>query len=326
MAKDLIDFFNLADQGIIKSKSEVAGTSIFYGFAENLSVLTANPKWLIARETVSGPLGDLEWASDGFDQIYDDRATLFDPPVFRNDNSILFRGSNQKLQFLSHINLLDFTGLTPLTFSFWIRTGKAGEQAIISKQASGNGQGWRVTMQSNTTRLHFSDGSASTRLELRSANLSLADDNWHHIVWIITSAATPVAGNFNLIVDGDDETANVTVSADNFNTSAVSSALPLIGVRDSNALDTDAFVDEVSIHTSAITVVQAQALCNLGGPNTPGDLINAGPDPANLLLWSRMGDNDTFPNITNLGTGGTELAMTMSSEMQASDIVGEVPP
>ncbi len=323
MAADLIDFFTPSDEGPLRAEKEVVGGSTFYGFARSISATTANPVWLIARETIAGGDTELLWASDEFDQIWDDRVSLFANPPFANDNSILFSGTDDRLVFPNHSTLFDWDGTTVRSFSFWVRTSVTGEQAIMSQQASANGVGWRVTLQSDETNLHVSGGSGGNRVNLASNGLSLSDDNWHHIMWSVTDlTSTVVQADYTLVVDGVDETANVVISTNSLGSPSSSTGVaPLIGVRGATALDYTGFLDEVSFWDLRLTVVEAQTIYNSG---VPIDLINAGPQAANLQLWSRNGDNDTFPSITNLGVGGTELDMTMTS-MKASDIVGEVP-
>ena len=323
---ELIDFFNPSGD-ILRAEKDVVGTSTFYGFTQRITGVTANAIWLIARETIAGAQTELLWASDEFDQIWDDRVSLFASPPFVNDNSILFSGTNDRLVFPNHTSsggTLDFSMLSPVTICHWARNSDAVQQAIISKQDGSTSIGWRSVLQNNQARFKTSSGSGTTDLELRSPSLNLSDGSWHFVAWSLSSALAPVAGNFSLVVDGVDQTGSVTVQSDQFTTSAANIIPVFIGVRNPTTLDFDGFMDEVAVYDIKLTPTEMISIYNLGGTGKPGDLINAGPQKANLQLWSRMGDNDTFPNITNLGVAGTELAMVMT-DMKASDIVGEVP-
>ena len=180
-------------------------------------------------------------------------------------------------------------------------------------------------MQSNQARLHVSGGGSGIRCELRSQTLGLSDDNWHHIGWSSGDlSAGVVQADYTCVIDGVDETANVTVNNDNLVPASNNGVTPFIGVRAPLALDYVGFMDEVAVYDVRLSVAEFQQIYNQGGTGKPGDLANTGPQNSNLQLWARNGDNDVFPNITNQGVGSTELDMVMT-DMKASDIVGEVP-
>ena len=81
----------------------------------------------------------------------------------------------------------------------------------------------------------------------------------------------------------------------------------------------DIYLDEVSIFDYELTSGQVTSIYNSG---TPTDLDNTSGVTAPVHWW-RMGDGDTFPTITDVGTtGGNDGTMT---NMESGDIVTDTP-
>ena len=76
----------------------------------------------------------------------------------------------------------------------------------------------------------------------------------------------------------------------------------------------DGKIDEVAIFTSSLTPTNVGAIYNSG---TPNNLASLSP-----IAWYRMGDGDTFPTLTDNGSGGNNGTMT---NMVSGDIETDVP-
>ena len=75
------------------------------------------------------------------------------------------------------------------------------------------------------------------------------------------------------------------------------------------------YIDEVAIFNSELSASDVTTIYNGGIPN---DLCILNP-----LSWWRMGDGDTFPTLTDNGSGGNDGTMT---NMSSGNIVEDVPP
>jgi len=311
---ELISFIDFASIGFLRAEKDVVGGSTFYGFAKRNDAVILSPEWLIARETVSGNQTELVWASEKFDQIWNDRLDLFDTPPFNNNVSTIFQTGNQNCN-IGNVSLLNFDGTDPFSISSWFRTATTAEQAIISKKGTGNGTGWMVAQNSGRIDFHISGGLAGNRLEVRTPNLSLSNDNWHHV--LITYSGNQLASGCQIYVDGVVQI--LTVSSNTLTLTSANAFNAQIGIRQDTANDFDGFIDEVAIWDLVLTALEAVDVYDGG---IVRNFTALGPQESNLIGWWRMGDNDIFPTITDLGTGGNDATMT---NMQASNLVGEVP-
>ncbi len=303
----------------LRVEIEIIGESTFYGFTKNQSASTANPVWLIARVTRSGTLEQVLWASQKFDQIYDNRVSLFANPPFANQKSILFGrvDSNDKILLVDDASLT-FTHLEAVTISVWFRTAASAAQAMFSKQQGSNNAGYRLSNNSGRIEWHMSGGAGTNRQFIRTPNGGeYNDDNWHHIVMI--KPANADAANVIFVVDGVDISGTLDIQNNTLSSTPANSTPGQISGRNNGNTETmNGFLDEIAVFRTALTVVEAQAIFGIGEPLNLGSHAQA----LNMPGWWRMGESDTFPTITNLGTAGATLNGTMT-DMKASDIVGE---
>ena len=73
------------------------------------------------------------------------------------------------------------------------------------------------------------------------------------------------------------------------------------------------YVDEFAVWNND----QSANISSIYNGGTPNDLTSLNP-----VSWWRMGDADTFPTITDNGSGGNNGTMT---NMDAGDIVSDTP-
>jgi len=128
---------------------------------------------------------------------------------------------------------------------------------------------------------------------------------WHHIVFIMNGKSS--IAYLDGVAVGMGELASTL--------SATGGSDPTIGKFPySSNYYMDGEIDEVAVWDSALTGAQAKAIYNGG---TPADLESLNP-----VGWWRMGDGDTFPTLTDHGSGSNNATMT---NMGAEDIVSDVP-
>ena len=87
-----------------------------------------------------------------------------------------------------------------------------------------------------------------------------------------------------------------------------------IGASTSGGVYSNGAIDEVAIFSTELSASDVTSIYNSGVPN---DLSSLSP-----ISWWRMGDGDTFPTLTDNGSGGNNGTMT---NMTSGNIITDVP-
>ena len=143
------------------------------------------------------------------------------------------------------------SGTSARTTAAWIRTTNAG--AIIAWAPNNTSRKWHMRLESSGT------ATGSLRVEIGGGFVrgtrDLRDDQWHHVVGVLPSLASPNATNLLLYVDGTLETlSSITASPINTDAAAVT-----IGV-DSQSRYFPGVIDEVRIYNRALSASEIGAL------------------------------------------------------------------
>ena len=208
-----------------------------------------------------------------------------------------------------------------ISISAWVKIpttntggGGANIQEIICEDAtSGSNRNWSLLWRNRTATNKFyqlaifhTDGSVSV---VASTGLTPNDGNWHHL--LATYDGTSNADGLKLYVDGGTP---FTATASSTGIRSTSSAEATIGATSGGgAFRLEGTVDEVAIWNSDQSA-NASAIYNSGAPN---DISSLSP-----LSWWRMGDNDTYPTISDNGSGGNDGTMIF---MSSANFVTDVP-
>jgi len=240
-----------------------------------------------------------------------------EPEEFNNVYSTYFAGTDD-YGIVSDSRSLDF-GRNDFGISFWARIDgtPATYQSLVSKindyNSSSGGKGWSVYVNtSGRVCIKISDTENSTLTEYSTKTTDYRDGNWHHFIFNYYFA-TNTASYF---IDGVAQDSDVTSAfAGNFD-----STYPLmVGMGWNKGATKDlaltGYVDEISIHNSPIDQAKATSMYNNGKP------VDLSEDNT-LMAWWRMGDGDTYPNITDHGPNN--LTMTVYN-MTSESIVSTVP-
>lgn len=320
------DNFIQFDPDTLSKRFDESGNIAFQGFALSITDQESEPKWLIKRISKVGQDFNVEWASKKFDQIWDDRASLFATAPFVNQLSTTFDGVNDRLTMPGTGSIgsaVDFERTVPFSQSCWIKTSdvSGGLKAIMGKHTPATTfRGYDVTMSAGQVFVFFRSSFSPSNELIMNTTTTVNDGAWHNI--IVTYDGSSAPAGVHIYIDGVDETlvtfAN-TLSATIRNTQDYA-----IGARGATATTGVNFflgnVDEAAILDIELTSLQATEIFNLGDPFN----LNAGSFSANLTAYYRMGDGDVFPNIFDNSAVGNGLDGDMIN-MTADDFVGEVP-
>jgi hypothetical protein len=230
--------------------------------------------------------------------------------------SLDFDGSNEHV-VVPHNAGFDFAASDPFSISAWVKTTDT-DGCIAAKMSEGpNSKGYRFDISSGNPRLTVSSNLFSSQRSGH-ADLAVNDGYWHHIV--CTWAGTGVASDIAFFVDGVSITRiwDVTTLI-----SSPANAYELnIGCRGRAGFSYEEFleatIDDVAVYDSQLDQSEVTEIYGSGAPNTLTSLSTSG----NLVCWWKMGDNDTFPTITDNSTNSNDGTMT---EMESGDIVTDSP-
>jgi hypothetical protein len=221
---------------------------------------------------------------------------------YSNTKSLLFDGTDDRVDFG-----ITNTGTNDVSFSFWMQS-----TMVVASFGSATAFGGRATLNGSTYTLGRLSSviSTPTILKVRCFNTfgttQINDGDWHHIAFThnYTSKETKA------YVDGGLEV-TVTFPAQ---------ANAFLIAQGWNGFDSSyqysGNVDEPTYFQSVLSPTQISDIYNSGVPN---DITSLGLTPYGY--W-RNGDGDTYPTLTDNGTGENDGTMT---NMDASDIVTDTP-
>jgi len=309
----------IPEVGLLKRIDIRSAHLVFTGWAEDQSATTAQAKWIMKREIIVGNEVITEWASNTFDQIWDNRDSLFSTIPFVNNFSVQFDGNNDFID-VDDNSLIDFDFESEAaSWNFWIKsTDTSGTVEYIEKMLSNTG--YRLSLASNRLTIELRATGTGDRIRVRSnVNVTYRDGNWHMVT--ITYDGSGDASGVTMYVDGASivlNTQNDTLTGDTSNIADMAIAARSGG---SGANFGPGNLDEVSIWNDELLSADVTALYNSG---VPIDLQNqSGTIETALVYWNRMGDgpNDVFPTLEDVENN---IIGTMTN-MSSGDIESEVP-
>ena len=244
----------------------------------------------------------IEWgkgkdnATNDWGKIYDTSAsgdTLLEVATvaFSNTKSVDFDGVDDFVEFS------DLTSSGVFTLSFWIKPTEFntnnGSFVMGTKANSSN-----LIKLISATQIVFKPGNSSSTLT-ESTNIMVLNQ-WQHLMFIRDSSNNVTAyRNGSTFGSPVTKTQTLTINC--------------IGLI-ANFFRYKGQIDELAFFTTDQTA-NVSSIYNSG---TPLSLSSYSP-----VAWYRMGDGDTFPTLTDNGSGGNNGTMT---NMVSGDIVADVPP
>jgi len=230
--------------------------------------------------------------------------------AFTNTKSLDFDGVDD---FVSMGNVLNMAndGTDAFSVSFWMKRNSFAQEVIVSKQLnSGNYGGFAIYIQGGRLQFYFGQAIPSGAIHGRSTDY-VVGTTWKHL--IVTYDGSQDITGFKIYINGVSNT--VLYQSNNTPTNVANTTNFQLSGRDGTSLKYGGLLDEVGFWLGTeLTSVQASAIYNSG---TPASLSAYSP-----TSWWRNGDGDTYPTITDNGSGGNNGTMT---NMLSGDIVTDVP-
>ena len=221
---------------------------------------------------------------------------------FANISSLSFDGVDDYVD-CGNGTELQITG--GLTLSVWTKLDSSvGSQSCIISKDNGSSQRafslWGIIV--NKPVFYIWNGGANYNV---GGTTNIADDTWHHVAVVYVPSTS-----LRIYVDGILEGTNTTSIPASINNASQNLYL---GQFASSLFEFKGLMDEV---------------CILDRVATPSEIVTLSTAPTvnltdlNPIAWYRMGDGDTYPTITDNGSGGNNGTMT---NMDAGDIIADVP-
>jgi len=236
-------------------------------------------------------------------------------PSFSNTKSLVFDGVDDCVTMGNVLDTSD-TGASAFSVSCWYKTTNSGTQIFVAKQKHGNPfNGFSLTMQPNN-KLSFFLGSLTGNkyLYTQTTNVSThSNGNWHHLV--VTYDGSRSTSGMTMYFNGSVK--SLTIVKNVAPEGIQNSQDFMLGARGSSSSpgsNLNGSLDEVAYFTSELSASDVTSIYNSG---SPGDLTSLSP-----VSWWRNGDGDTFPTLTDNGSGSNNGTMT---NMTSGDIVTDVP-
>ena len=229
---------------------------------------------------------------------------------FTNEKSLLFDGVDE---YVTVGAISEITSATAFSVSQWVKvTTTSVGQFIWRRGASGN----QIALQYNASNIliFFIEGNTTYA---SSTSSPLTINTWHNVTVVYDGTQGTANDRAVIYVDGVDVTnthngTHPTSTSSNTNTMN-------IGANNTGGQPWNGNIDEFAFYDYALTSGQVTSIFNSG---TPTDLDNTSGVTAPVHWW-RMGDSDTYPTITDVGTtGGNDGTMT---NMESGDIVTDTP-
>ena len=247
-------------------------------------------------------------ATNDWGKIYDSSASgdtsLGTASAFANTKSILLDGVDDYVDCGTNSSL-NFERTDAFSYSLWVKRNSIGTNHILLSKMNPTGNRRGMFFNLNTSNviavlLRTDTSTTNQRLNIKSTT-TIADSNWHHIVF--TSDGSSTIGGCKIYIDGVSDTLN---SDGNLSATIENTAPFLIGaLSTAPLLPADAIIDEVSVFNSELSASNVTSIYNGGGTGLPGDLTDLSP-----LSWWRCGDGDTSPTLTDNGSASNNGTMT----------------
>ena len=294
--------------GYTQLTETVSSVLTYYGIAPYGSA-TSDAVWRVGRKTVAGGIEKTEWANNGtFDQVWDNRGSIFTAVSFFNANSLFFDGVSD---YLNGGDIFQFDIANQMALSLWIKPDNVSAQRCLFSKSTNdaNAYGWGL-YHTDTGAILLQVRTAST-LRNHTSTATLTAGAWNHLLLTYDGSSNMdgVRLYFDSVVD------TVPTSASLSGTVLYNQDV-YFGRRDSSFYYSG-YMDEISGWNKSLTQAEVNSVYNSGSPNDLSGLSFSG----DLLNWYRMGDGDSYPLVLD-NAGSDNLTM---QNMSSSNFVGDTP-
>ncbi len=234
---------------------------------------------------------------------------------FSNVKSLVFDGVDDYVQLTSATNLrpteseLNASGYT---VSMWVKRNNTGTSGLFANDGVGQTTyyGLEFYVKSNGTlgmqKLDGQGTGSSDRSTAVTSSGAISVGSWAHVLFVLPTANKSA---WKIYVNGVSQT--LTTSGTGGNVGYLNGTAAIGAIRTGKFFKDN--LDEVAVWNSD----QSFNVATIYNSGSPADLTSLSP-----VSWWRNGDGDTFPTLTDNGSGSNNGTMT---NMTSGDIVTDVP-
>lgn len=232
-------------------------------------------------------------------------------PSFSNTKSLVFDGVDDYVNVADADNLSFGNGLTDSAFSIsaWVKMSDVIRFRIVSKKRLLE-EYYFGTTGGGGVFLALYDESTGARIMRYGASLNAYLNTWIHlaVTYDGSSSSSGIKGYLN------GSLITLWFTADSGSYTAMENTSQPFEIGKEGSYYSDGHIDEVAVFNSELSASNVTSIYNSG---SPADLTSLSP-----ISWWRNGDSDTYPTLTDNGSGSNNGTMT---NMTSGDIVTDVP-
>lgn len=273
------------EQNLLKRTDSISADLIFTGYATDQKAGTDEAKWLIKRQSLQGGEVVVEWASNDFDKIWDDRIDLF---PYENPFSVIFNGIDEYLD-VSDDASIDFVENTQFSISLWIKTTSSASMTLFHNGTGGQSANDAISIYLPTNgkpTISIRATGTGDRIRVRT-NDSINDGNWHLLTF--TSAGALAGASTLIYLNG--ALAGVVIQDDTLVNSITGGIGWKIAASGNTGQIFDGNLDEIAFWNKVLSLSEVEEIYNSG----MADNLLVHSATANLVAFLNFNDKANFP-------------------------------
>ena len=229
-------------------------------------------------------------------------------PAFSNTKSIAFDGVDD---YIDCGNVTTLDGQTNISISGWFNQTTIDQKRVMFGTYSSSSN-LIACYTWNDGKMYIDLRNGSTTYGQFDYSTVITAGEWFHLAMVFDGSGVDNASKLKLYINGSLQTLSYNGTLPT-STNATQGDFT-IGTSQGFVYEWNGYIDEVAIWNKTLTPTEITEIYNSG---TPIDLSSYNPNN-----WWRMGDGDTYPTITDNGSGGNDGTMT---NMASGDIITNVP-
>jgi len=277
---------NIDEVSMFNSEISASDVTTIYngGVPADLTALSPEAWWRMGEGSTYPMLNN--------EQAYSNRSVEFD-----GVNDYVNCGNPTELQITGAISV-----------SMWVKFTGASKCGASKEGYAGSGvRGWALwASEYGGYNPQFVIWNGNTAYNNGTSATAVSDGAWHHIVGVYEPSVA-----IRMYVDGSLSEENTTSIPASMNDISDNLILGRFTPSYSSGYNFNGNMDEVAIWDSVLSAANVTTIYNNGVPNDISGL--------NPVAYYRMGDGDTYPTLTDSGSGSNDGTMT---NMTADDITG----
>lgn len=307
---------NTKENLIIYTITETVQRNVFVGRVERSADTetgvipkTSDPIWQIELTSTSGIEVIKLFAGVGeFDQIWDNRVSLFPESMVTNQASLLFDGADEYIDLGDNY---DFGPAIAFTWSFWMKANNFSAQRCFIAKTTPDANVFGYSFQHTNAGKLFLQVRASGTLPSKTFSTTLIAGTWYHICF--TYSGNSNISGFTPYIDAVAEIPAASFALNDWN-----NASPLRFAQRGSVFHFSGNLNQITVWDKEFSAAEVTELFNTGFPGEPTNHSAA----ASLQSHWPLNESSSFP--TEVDVKGSINGTLVNMEIEDYDL-GDVP-